>query len=88
MFPLLKNTKRDALLNAFHAMKADSAFAAILSIKLSVSPAPLSYGCSLGQTNRVAHALTMRAVSVKTLSHDDFGHQMGIKYSMEGFIRY
>ncbi len=64
-------------------------------IELSVSPAPLSYCCSPRQTNGVAHALTVRAVSVKTLFHHVFctildteGHQMGNKYSMEGFIKY
>ncbi len=41
------------------------------TIDLSVSPAPLSYCCSLGQTNRVAHSLTVRA-AVKTLSHHVF----------------
>ncbi len=39
---------------------------------LSVSPAPLSYCCSLGQTNGAAHCLTMTAVGVKTLSQDVF----------------
>ncbi len=33
----------------------------MVSIDLSVSPAPLSYCCSLGQTNGVAHCLTMTA---------------------------
>ncbi len=31
------------------------------TIELSLSPAPLSYCCSLGQTNGVAHCLTMTA---------------------------
>ncbi len=60
---------------------------------LSVSPAPLSYCCSLGQKNGLAHCLSMVAVwklvpwCFCTLL-DTEGHQVGIKYSMEGFIKY
>ncbi len=64
-----------------------------VTTELSVSPAPLSYCCSLGQTNRVAHCLNDSCSENLVPSCfctilDTEGHQMGIKYSMEGFITY
>ncbi len=47
-------------------------------IDLTVIPAPLSYCCSLGQTNRVAHCLTMTAAVWKpcpTMFLHNFGHR-------------
>ncbi len=49
-----------------------------MPIDLSVSPAPLSYCCSLGQTNGVAHCLTMTAAVWKpcpTIVLHNFGHR-------------
>ncbi len=47
-------------------------------IELSISPAPLNYCCSLGQSNRVAHGLIMRAIEWKpcpTMCLQNFGHR-------------
>ncbi len=57
-------------------------------------PAPLSYCCSLGQTNGVAHCLTMTDAVWKpcpTMFLHNFGHSRPPnvnKCSMEGFIKY
>ncbi len=50
-----------------------------LTIDLSVSPTPLSYCCSRGQTNGVAHCLTMTAAVWKpcpTMFLHNFGHRI------------
>ncbi len=63
-------------------------------IELSVSPAPLSYCCSLGQTNELLTVLQWQLLCENLVPPcfctilDTEGHQMGIKYSMEGFIKY
>ncbi len=62
----------------------------------TISPVTLSYCCSLRQTNRVVHLLTMTAAVWKpcfTVFLHNFGHrmaiiQMGINYAMEGYIKY
>ncbi len=53
-------------------------FMTLYPIDLSVSPAPLSYCCCLGQTNGVAHRLTMTAAVWKpcpTMFLHNFGHR-------------
>ncbi len=56
-------------------------------------PRPLSYCCSLGQTNRGAVLQwPLQGKNVVPLCFctilDTEGHQIGIKYSMEGFLKY
>ncbi len=59
------------------------------TIELSVSPAP--FVTVAPSDKRVAHCLAMTAAVWKPrhmMFLHNFGHQMGIKYSMEGFIKY
>ncbi len=63
----------------------------MLTIDLSVIPAPLSYCCELGQTNGVPHGLSMTDVFDKFWSQKDHlssrSIQMGLKYAVEGYIK-
>ncbi len=64
----MRNTSRNN--TRAGACKHNNSSSQPCGLEPSVNPAHLSYCCSLRQTNGAAHALTMRAVSVKTLSQD------------------
>ncbi len=77
-----------------HTAKVLTAKAQHANWPIGTPPPPPSYCCSLVQTNWVAHCLTMTAAVWKPCSTmfctilDTEGNQMGIKYSIEGFIKY
>ncbi len=64
----MRNTSRNN--TRAGACKHNNSSSQPCGIELSVNPADLSYCCSIRPTSGAAHALTMRAVSVKTLSQD------------------